>query len=216
MIEYTALIVAAGSGSRMGLGYNKMLFKLKNGHTILEETIQVFQKDTRCHQIIVVASKEDIEVFMKLCTQGNIVFVQGGATRQDSVYHGLKAVMCEHVLIHDGARPWLTMDCIDRIVESLQVHDACLLMMPVKDTIKVVEDGKVKTTPQRATLYQAQTPQAFRTSAILKAYHKAYQKQLQASDDAQIMELCGDHEVYVVEGSYGNMKVTTIEDIAGR
>ena len=125
MIEYTALIVAAGSGSRMGLGYNKMLFKLKNGHTILEETIQVFQKDTRCHQIIVVASKEDIEVFMKLCTQGNIVFVQGGATRQDSVYHGLKAVMCEHVLIHDGARPWLTMDCIDRIVESLQVHDAC-------------------------------------------------------------------------------------------
>ena len=89
-------------------------------------------------------------------------------------------------------------------------------MMPVKDTIKVVEDGKVKTTPQRATLYQAQTPQAFRTSAILKAYHKAYQKQLQASDDAQIMELCGDHEVYVVEGSYGNMKVTTIEDIAGK
>ena len=68
MIEYTALIVAAGSGSRMGLGYNKMLFKLKNGHTILEETIQVFQKDTRCHQIIVVASKEDIEVFMKLCS----------------------------------------------------------------------------------------------------------------------------------------------------
>lgn len=215
-MEYTALIVAAGSGSRMGLGYNKMLFKLKNGHTILEETLQTFKEDKRCHQIIVVASPEDLEIFMQLCAGGNVVFVQGGATRQDSVYHGLKAVMCEYVLIHDGARPWLTLDCIDRIVECLQEHDACLLMMPVKDTIKVVEDGKVVSTPQRSTLYQAQTPQAFRSCEILKAYQQAYQKHLQATDDAQIMELCGAHEVYVVEGSYENMKVTTKEDIVGK
>ena len=215
-MKYTALIVAAGSGSRMGLGYNKMLFTLKNGRTILEETIACFRQDKRCHQIIVVASLEDMEPFMQLCAKGNVVFVQGGTTRQDSVYNGLKAVACDYVLIHDGARPWLSMTCIDRIVDTLQTKAACLLMMPVKDTIKVVEHGKVVSTPQRATLYQAQTPQAFRSDAILKAYHIAYEKQLQATDDAQIMELCGDYEVYAVEGSYENIKVTTKEDIAGK
>ena len=215
-MEYSVVIVAAGSGSRMGLGYNKMLFQLKNGHTILEETVSKFYDDKRCKQVIVVASDYDLETFQTLFKDKNIEFTKGGKTRQDSVYQGLKKVKQDYVFIHDGARPWISKDCINRIVEVLETKEACLLMMPVKDTIKVVEDGKVINTPKRSTLFLAQTPQAFVTKKIIKAYDQAYEKGIQATDDAQIMELCGDCEVYMVEGSYENMKVTTKEDIEGK
>lgn len=215
-MEYTALVVAAGSGSRVGLGYNKMLYKLQNGNTILEETLQVFQQDARCHQIVVVASAQDMETFHEVCDEKNICIVEGGTTRQESVWNGLQKVNCSHVLIHDGARPWLSIDCIDRIVEKLETCNACLLMVPVKDTIKVVENGIVKHTPQRNTLWQAQTPQAFRTECIKEAFEVAFEKGIEATDDAQIMELCGKEKVEVVEGSYENQKVTTIEDLQGK
>ncbi len=215
-MEYSVVIVAAGSGSRMGLGYNKMLFQLKNGRTILEETVLKFYDDKRCKQVIVVASDYDLETFQTLFKDKNIEFTKGGKTRQDSVYQGLKKVRQNYVFIHDGARPWISKDCINRIVKVLETKEACLLMMPVKDTIKVVEDGKVINTPKRSTLYLAQTPQAFVTKKIIKAYDRAYEKGIQATDDAQIMELCGDCEVYMVEGSYENMKVTTKEDIEGK
>lgn len=216
MMEYSAVIVAAGSGSRVGLGYNKMLFKLKNGNTILEETMHIFEKDRRCKEIVVVASKQDKEAFSKLCKEDHILLVEGGATRQESVWNGLQKVHYPYVMIHDGARPWLPMDCIDRIVETLESARACLLMVPVKDTIKVVENGVVKHTPQRSTLWQAQTPQAFSTQDIVNAYKEANRLGVQATDDAQIMELCGNADVIVVEGSYENQKVTTIEDLKGR
>lgn len=216
MMEYSAVIVAAGSGSRVGLGYNKMLFKLKNGNTILEETMHIFEKDRRCKEIVVVASKQDKEAFSKLCKEDHILLVEGGATRQESVWNGLQKVHYPYVMIHDGARPWLSMDCIDRIVETLESARACLLMVPVKDTIKVVENGVVKHTPQRSTLWQAQTPQAFSTQDIVNAYKEANRLGVQATDDAQIMELCGNEDVIVVEGSYENQKVTTIEDLKGR
>lgn len=216
MMEYSAVIVAAGSGSRVGLGYNKMLFKLKNGNTILEETMHIFEKDRRCKEIVVVASKQDKEAFSKLCKEDHILLVEGGATRQESVWNGLQKVHYPYVMIHDGARPWLPMDCIDRIVETLESARACLLMVPVKDTIKVVENGVVKHTPQRSTLWQAQTPQAFSTQDIVNAYKEANRLGVQATDDAQIMELCGNEDVIVVEGSYENQKVTTIEDLKGR
>ena len=109
-MEYTALVVAAGSGSRVGLGYNKMLYKLQNGNTILEETLQVFQQDARCHQIVVVASAQDMETFHEVCDEKNICIVEGGTTRQESVWNGLQKVNCSHVLIHDGARPWLSIE----------------------------------------------------------------------------------------------------------
>lgn len=215
-MEYSALIVAAGSGSRMGLGYNKMLYQLQDGKTILETTVAIFQKDNRCKQIIVVGSSDDLHTYTSLFNGGNIVFVLGGDTRQESVYHGLLAVSQDHVLIHDGARPWLSMECLDRLCDTLQQHPACLLMVPVKDTIKQVEDGVVKQTLKRSTLWQAQTPQAFETKLILKCHKKAQLAHIEATDDAQLAEVCGDVAVTVVEGSYENVKVTTIEDIEGR
>lgn len=213
---YTAVIVAAGSGSRMGLGYNKMLFKLQNQHTILEETVSIFVKDTRCKQIIVVVSEEDKDIFSEVLDDINVTFVFGGATRQESVYHGLQKAECEYVLIHDGARPWLPMEQLNELLTTLESKKACLLMVPAKDTVKIVENGIIKTTLDRSTLWQAQTPQAFLTKAILQAYEKAMLKQAQTSDDAQVMELYGEYKVHVVKGSYENIKVTTIEDIEGK
>lgn len=215
-MEYSALIVAAGSGSRMGLGYNKMLYKFQNGKTILETTVGIFQKDSRCKQIIVVGSDADLHTYMSLLNGGNIVFVLGGDTRQESVFHGLLAVSQDHVLIHDGARPWLSIECLDRLCDTLEHHSACLLMVPVKDTIKQVEDGMVQQTLKRSMLWQAQTPQAFETKLILQCHKKAQHDHIEATDDAQLVEACGEAPVYVVEGSYENLKVTTIEDIEGR
>lgn len=210
---YSAVIVAAGSGSRMGLGYNKMLYEFDNGKTILETTVEIFTKDERCLQVIVVASKDDLKQYQTLLHDEKIEFTVGGATRQESVYHGLQCVKEDYVFIHDGARPWLPKECVDRLLKTLKTHKACLLMVPVKDTIKEVIDGKVVSTPPRSTLWQAQTPQAFEKDFILRCHEKAKDANIEATDDAQLAELCSDEPVYVVEGSYGNCKVTTIEDV---
>lgn len=215
-MEYTALVVAAGSGSRVGLGYNKLLYTFENGRTILEETVSIFMKDDRCKQIVVVSSSDDMETFTRLCSCGKVVFVLGGATRQQSVYNGLKAVKEDVVLIHDGARPWLPTECIDRILDTLSEHPACLLCVPVKDTIKEVKGDYVVQTYHRDDLKQAQTPQAFDTNLIIHCYEKAMKQGVFATDDAQIVELCSDINVRAVEGSYENIKVTTMEDLSGK
>lgn len=213
-MKYGVVIVAAGSGSRMGLGYNKMLFQLMDGKTLLETTVSLFADDPRCAQVIVVGSERDQQQYEKLLAAYQHQFVLGGKSRQESVYHGLKKVNQPYVLIHDGARPWLPKVCIDRLLDALITHPACLLMVPVKDTIKQVKDGKVVQTFDRSTLWQAQTPQAFASNLILDCHEAAIQRELEATDDAQLVELCSEQEVYVVEGSYENRKVTTIEDIA--
>lgn len=215
-MQYTALIVAAGSGSRMGLGYNKLLYPLADGMTVLEKTVSLFQKDSRCAQLIVVCTETDRAQFEHLCGTKNIVYVNGGETRQESVYHGLREVSQAVVLIHDGARPWLPFECIDRLLETLQDHPACLLCEPVKDTIKEVENGYVKRTYVRDTLRAAQTPQAFATSLIRRCYEQAMKDHVSATDDAQLVEWYGEVAVRAVEGSYQNVKVTTPEDVVGK
>lgn len=212
-MNYSALIVAAGSGTRMGLGYNKVLYSFPNGKTIIETTIEAFSKDKRCTQIILVSSEEDLEAMKRLCKDQVQAYVIGGDTRQQSVSNGLAHVKNEYVLIHDGARPWISMEEIDRIVETLKTNDACLLCVPVKDTIKRVVNGIVETTYDRSTLMQAQTPQAFSTKLIQQAYDIAKEKEIVATDDAQLAELCMNAKVVAVEGSYANKKVTTQEDL---
>jgi 2-C-methyl-D-erythritol 4-phosphate cytidylyltransferase len=212
-MKYAAVIVAAGSGSRMGLGYNKMLFQLKSGEVILEKTIGTFLQDEACEQLVVVHSEEDYDAFAPYCKHSKIQMTVGGASRQESVSNGLKLVKSEYVLIHDGARPWLSHQNINDILIKLETCDACLLMVPVKDTIKVVQDGIVVDTPARDTLYQAQTPQAFKTSLIVEAHAIAIRDKVEATDDAMLVELCTGTKVHMVLGSYENKKVTTIDDV---
>ena len=198
---YSAIILCAGSGKRTGLGYNKMFYQLQ-GETVYEKTVNVFLHDKRCEEIIIVCKKE--EQCMK--------FVEGGKERQDSVYEGLKHVTSDYVMIHDGARPFVKKDLLDRLVVGMEEHKAVLAMVPCKDTIKRVKDGKVVETLIRSELMQAQTPQAFDTVLIRNAYKEAIENNIQATDDASMLELQGK-DVYVVEGDYDNIKITTKEDL---
>lgn len=209
---YSAVILCAGKGSRTKLEYNKMFYKINN-ETLYEKVTQIFIKDNQCHQIIIVAKKDEIPKFQELLHHPKIEFVEGGKERQDSVYAGLKKVNKDYVLIHDGARPYLKQQSINDLLECLKKHTACLLMVPSKDTVKEVVDGKVIQTLPREKLMQAQTPQAFKTEVILNAYEKGIEANLPVTDDASMVEQFSDEDVFVVMGDYENIKVTTTEDL---
>lgn len=215
-MRYSALVLAAGSGQRMKLGYNKVFYELENGKTVLDQALSVFKEDDRCKQIVLVCSTNDIVRISSQYVSGKVVVVLGGATRQESVYNGLKAVHEENVLIHDGARPWISKKNVDALLEKLAEHPACILMVPAKDTVKVVEKGIIKETLQRERLWLAQTPQAFDTRLIISCYKRAMDLGIQATDDAQVVELICDMPVLCVKGSYDNIKITTKEDLKGR
>lgn len=208
-MDYSCVIVAAGKGSRMNLGYNKAYYMLDN-KCILEHTIKAFKDDHDCKEIIVVCDIDDFKAHIK---DDDVILVSGGATRSDSVYNGLQKVSYEYVMIHDGARPYVSSKILDDTKQCLSKHNACLAMVDCKDTIKKVIDNKVVKTYVRSTLKNAQTPQSFKTSMIIEAYQKAIADNFVATDDASIYEVYGKDDVYVIEGSYDNIKITTIEDI---
>ncbi|HIX81514.1 MAG TPA: 2-C-methyl-D-erythritol 4-phosphate cytidylyltransferase [Candidatus Erysipelatoclostridium merdavium] len=211
-MDYSVIVLCAGKGSRSGLGYNKMLYRF-NDKTVYEMTMSVFLQDQRCKQIVVVTKEDEINEIKELVNDKRIVYVFGGKERQDSVYNGLQVVNQKIVLIHDGARPYLTIDNIDSLLECLINNDACLLMVPVKDTIKLCQDGKVVETLPRNLLMQAQTPQAFKTSLIKECYQKAKDEKYEATDDASLVEKFTEVPVMSVLGSYENIKITTPEDL---
>ena len=208
-MDYSCVIVAAGKGSRMNLGYNKAYYMLDD-KCILEHTIKAFKDDSDCKEIIVVCDIDDFKAHIK---DDDVILVSGGATRSDSVYNGLQKVSYEYVMIHDGARPYVSSKILDDTKQCLSKHNACLDMVDCKDTIKKVVDNKVVKTYVRSTLKNAQTPQSFKTSMIIEAYQKAMADNFVATDDASIYEVYGKDDVYVIEGSYDNIKITTIEDI---
>ena len=209
---YSAIVLCAGSGKRTGLEYNKMLYSFK-GKTVYEMTLEHFIRDERCQQIVVVTKEEEREDFVNLVCDPRITFVSGGKERQDSVFEGLKVVNQPYVFIHDGARPYVKDEHLTLLLECLTSHKACLLMVPCKDTIKEVEQGRVVKTLERSRLMQAQTPQAFEYNLIYNAYKKGIESGYQATDDAQMVETFGNEDVYVVLGDYDNKKITTPEDL---
>ena len=208
-MDYSCVIVAAGKGSRMNLGYNKVYYMLDD-KCILEHTIKAFKDDSDCKEIIVVCDIDDFKAHIK---DDDVILVSGGATRSDSVYNGLQKVSYEYVMIHDGARPYVSSKILDDTKQCLSKHNACVAMVDCKDTIKKVIDNKVVKTYDRTTLTNAQTPHSFKTSLIIEAYQKAIADNFIATDDASIYEVYGNDDVYVIEGSYDNIKITTIEDI---
>lgn len=213
-MKYSAIILAAGKGSRTNLEYNKVFYTFSDGEKLLQKTIRPFLLDEECTQLIVVIGKEEKEIVEEILPKDmRIECTYGGETRQDSVYNGLLCVKEEHVMIHDGARCYVSDDEIKRCKESLEKEKACLLMVPAIDTIKVVKDGYVESTPVRSTLYYAQTPQCFETSLIKECYQKGKEEGWQASDDTSLVERYSDVKVKVVRGEYANKKVTTKEDL---
>ena len=212
-MNYSVLIVAGGKGQRMGLGYNKVFYPLKDGHTVLETTLQLFLHYERCKQIVIVTNPDDLYQVTTRHEMGRIVNVGGGPTRQDSVYNGLMCVSENLILVHDAARPWCSQELIDDLLTAMETEQAAFLAVDVKDTVKEVKDGYVVKTINREFLRNAQTPQAFKTSLLLECIHQAQEENFKATDDAQLIERYSNVPIKVVKGSYDNIKITTPEDI---
>lgn len=203
----------------MGGDTSKQYLSL-GGVPILVHTLALFQHHPRIDNIILIAPAEEVSY----CRHDIVLtggfdkvsqVVAGGRERQDSVRNGLQACGAatdDIVLIHDGVRPLLPPGLIDAAIDTAVEKGAGLVAVPAKDTIKIVENGQVLQTPERSTLWQAQTPQAFRYQLIATAHEKAYKEGYLGTDDAQLVEWLGK-TVTIVEGSYRNLKITTQEDL---
>lgn len=212
------VIVAAGTGSRMKKDINKQFIKLKNKE-IVAHTIEKFYNSENIDDIVVVIREDEEEYFNKNIKEKygftNIKVAHGGNERQDSVFNGIKMLKkeCDVVLIHDGARPFVTDDIIKRSINKANEHNAIVVGVKVKDTIKVVSDnGNIIDTPNRSYLWAVQTPQVFKYDIITKAYEDAYNNNYYGTDDAMLVERIG-YNVKMIEGSYNNIKITTQEDL---
>ncbi|GGE56787.1 2-C-methyl-D-erythritol 4-phosphate cytidylyltransferase [Pullulanibacillus camelliae] len=216
MAEYSVVIPAAGSGTRMGAEGNKLFLQL-NGEPLITHTLKLFQEDPWCSSVVLAAKPEEFEQFYTIIEEKKLNKVQtliaGGADRQESVHNGLKVIKEETViLIHDGARPLVTEALIHHVVEQAEQAGAALLAVPLKDTIKRAYNNKVVETVDREQLWAAQTPQGFRLSLIREAHDKADRLNYKATDDASLVEWLGQ-PVRIVKSDYRNIKVTTPEDL---
>ena len=209
-----AVIVAAGSASRMG-GIDKVMAPL-NGEPMIARTVRAFQNCDAISEIVVVTREDLILPITSLCAQMDKVqaVVAGGSSRQESVHLGLNALSdkCKLVAIHDGARPLISWQVIDRVVRAANTYGAAAPAIPVKDTIKVVQGGVVKETPDRASLQAVQTPQVFDFDILRGALKKAKQDGAQVTDDCSAVERIG-LTVKIVEGEERNLKITTPLDL---
>ena len=215
----TAIILAAGNGSRMQSAQKKQFMEL-NGKPCLYYSLRAFENSS-VEEILLVLSKEDIsyckkEIVEKYGFKKVKGYIEGGAERIWSVRNGLKEASGDVVMIHDGARPCITTSKIEECRCVSEKEDALILAVPVKDTIKKVdEEGYIQGTPQRNTLYAAQTPQVFNKELLRSAYEAMAKEESSAfsTDDAGLIERYTHRRVRVIEGSYYNLKLTTPEDL---
>ena len=209
-----AVIVAAGTASRMG-GIDKVMAPI-GGEPMIVKTVRAFQNCDAIRQIVIVTRKDLIVPIMDLCHEFDKVqsVMVGGSSRQESVEIGLGALSKDMklVAVQDGARPLITWEVIDRTVRAAHTYGAAAPAIPVKDTIKVVQGGIVKDTPNRSTLRAVQTPQVFDVDLLKAALHKAKLDGAEVTDDCSAVELMG-MSVKIVEGDERNIKVTTPMDL---
>lgn len=212
------VIVAAGKGSRMKMDINKQFIKL-NEKEIVAYTIEKFYNHSNIQDIVVVVREEEAKFLEKEILEKynfkNIKIAFGGKERQNSVYNGLKMLDkdCKNVLVHDGARPFVSKEIIDNSINAVKNYNAVVVGVPVKDTIKIVnKDNDIVDTPDRSMLWAVQTPQTFNYEILMKAYENAFKNEFYGTDDAMLVEHVG-YKVKMIEGSYNNIKVTTPEDI---
>lgn len=216
----TAIVLAAGRGSRMGTALPKQYLMLC-GKPVLYYSLMAFQRSGVIDDIILVAEsgreeycKKEIVEKYGFTKVGAVA--AGGAQRYDSVSSGLRFLPDEgYVFIHDGARPFVSPDMIERAFESVRKTKACVVAMPSKDTVKIADGcGNIEYTPERGRVWIAQTPQVFENRLIKEAYARLMRSpQIKATDDAMAVELMTDYKVALVQGSYENIKITTPEDL---
>ncbi len=212
-MNYSAIVLAAGKGTRSGLSYNKVLFPYQN-KPILQMSLDLFEADPDCKQIIVVCARHERESFKEQFSNSKTLFTIGGKTRQDSVFNGLKCTKEHYVLIHDGARPFATRHLVERIKKVLPKYQAVVPGVEVVDTIKEIDaNGFFVRTPVRDHLRAVQTPQGFETKLVKEALQRAIQEGIPVTDDAMAVELFKHKKSYCVAGEQTNFKVTSKEDL---
>lgn len=216
-MKVSAIILAGGKGKRMKANISKQFIMLKN-KPILYYTLDRFIKNPNVDNIVLVLPKDEIEYCKKnIIEKYNLkidFIVEGGAERQDSVYNGLKALQdTDIVLIHDGARPFVSNKIIEEgIQKAIEFGGAAPGVMP-KDTIKIKDSNSFsKETLDRSTLVAIQTPQVFKFSEIIKCHEKIKKDNITVTDDTMVYEMYGN-KVYLYDGDYENIKITTPEDL---
>ena len=215
-----AIVVAAGKGTRLGGERPKQFLELR-GVPVIIHTLRQFERCKEINEVITVLPAEDTAGFESLTKQFELKkasrVVAGGATRAQSVRNGLNAISdADIVAVHDGVRPFVTADEIDRVVVASRGSGAAVLTAPVADTIKRIQEGRIIETVPRAELRRALTPQCFRFAILKRAYEKLDELEsagLEITDDSLLVERLGV-EVLVVEGSARNIKITNEEDLA--
>ena len=217
--KYTAIVLAAGSGKRMNSKVHKqdLIIQDRPG---LYYSLKAFE-DSAVDEIVLVVGKGEEkfcrkEIVDKYGISKVKAIVEGGKERYHSVFEGLKQTSdADYVLIHDGARPFVNQDIIRRCMQEVQKYQACVVGMPVKDTIKIAdEEGYAKQTPDRKNVWMIQTPQTFSYALIYEAYEEMLKTEDAAiTDDAMVLERTKGKKSKLIEGSYRNIKITTPEDL---
>lgn len=216
----TAIVLAAGQGKRMGTKVQKQYLEIQ-GKPVLYYSLEAFQNSPLIDEVILVVGENQKEYCQEAIVDKYGIskvtkYVQGGAERYHSVWNGLQEIEHDgYVFIHDGARPFINNEILNRVYEEVSVHKACVVGMPVKDTIKIADANRfAKETPNRSFVWAVQTPQVFDISLIKEAYAKLMENEnIPVTDDAMVAEQMLGIKVKLVEGSYENIKITTPEDL---
>ena len=217
--KYAAIVLAAGSGKRMNSKVHK-LYLIIQDRPVLYYSLKAFE-DSAVDEIVLVVGKGEEEFCRKEIVDKYGIskvkaIVEGGKERYHSVFEGLKQTSdADYVLIHDGARPFVNQDIIRRCMQEVQKYQACVVGMPVKDTIKIADEGGyAKQTPDRKNVWMIQTPQTFSYALIYEAYEEMLKTEDTAiTDDAMVLERIKGKKSKLIEGSYRNIKITTPEDL---
>lgn len=208
-----AIILGAGSGTRMKIEKSKLLLKI-SGKTVIERSVEAFLNISDVDEVVVAVREEDVEAFSNILPDERVTFVIGGKTRQESVKNAVETIdEAELIMIHDGARPLIREEDIENTIIEANSFGAAAVGVPVKDTIKVIDDNSVVVdTPNRASLFAVQTPQIFKFDLYKEALEKAEADGKDFTDDCQLVEYVGG-KVKMVQGSYDNIKITTPDDV---
>ena len=217
--KYAAIVLAAGSGKRMNSQVHKQYLIIQD-RPVLYYSLKEFE-DSAVDEIVLVVGKGEEEfcrreIVDKYGISKVKAIVEGGKERYHSVFEGLKQTSdADYVLIHDGARPFVNQDIIRRCMQEVQKYQACVVGMPVKDTIKIADEGGyAKQTPDRKNVWMIQTTQTFSYALIYEAYEEMLKTEDTAiTDDAMVLERIKGKKSKLIEGSYRNIKITTPEDL---
>ncbi len=212
--KVTAILLVAGNSTRYGQNRNKNFDKIE-GKPVINYSLEAFEKNPYIDCIIIGAKKEEIciieEILKKQSLQKEVNIVLGGASRQQTVYQCLKKAESDIVIIHDGARPLIKQEYINKCIEAMKEYKGVTIGVPSKDTIKLTdENGIITSTTKRNNTWIVQTPQCFEKSTLLQM-HEKYQTE-EVTDDCMLMEK-SNHKIKILKGDYTNIKITTYEDI---